>query len=27
MWDELVGQQEAIDVFRAASQSELASAT
>lgn len=27
VWDELVGQQEAIDVFRAASQSELASAT
>ena len=27
MWDELVGQQEAIDVFRAASQSELATAT
>ncbi|MDH6536983.1 DNA polymerase III subunit delta' [Aurantimicrobium minutum] len=27
VWDELVGQQEAIDVFRAASESELASAT
>jgi DNA polymerase-3 subunit delta' len=27
VWDELVGQQEAIDVFRAASQSELATAT
>lgn len=27
MWDELVGQQEAIDVFRAASESELASST
>lgn len=27
MWDELVGQHEAIDVFRAASKSELASAT
>jgi DNA polymerase III subunit delta' len=27
VWDELVGQQEAIDVFRAASQSELASST
>lgn len=27
MWDELVGQQDAIDVFRAAAQSELASAS